>query len=289
MARLLIVVGLAALVPGCTEGLRVARPVSYAETARKNYVRGVAELEDENYAEAVKYFRFVRAKFPFSRYATLAELRIADAAFAEERYLEAIDAYKLFARFHPVHADVRSGYVNFRICEAYVEQIPSDWFLVPPSYEKDQRATRAAEKELATFLKVYPRSRYRKAAERLHRQVLGRLAAHDLYVARFYLERDKPKGAIGRLERLLASYPGTGVEPEALYLLGRTFLDMALASPRCSAAEPADRAARASARCPRAGLFAKARRTFARLEARFSASLYAKKARLYLAFLDRQR
>jgi outer membrane protein assembly factor BamD len=50
------------------------------------------------------------------------------------------------------------------------------------------------------------------------------LAAHELYVARFYLKRDAYRGVISRLKGLLASYPGSGVEPKALLLLGEVYL-----------------------------------------------------------------
>jgi outer membrane protein assembly factor BamD len=52
------------------------------------------------------------------------------------------------------------------------------------------------------------------------------LAAHELYVATFYLDRDHPRAAAGRLNTLLRSYPGSGYEPEALYLLGQSHLEM---------------------------------------------------------------
>ena len=51
------------------------------------------------------------------------------------------------------------------------------------------------------------------------------LAAHELYVARFYLQRDAYRGVISRLRGLLAAYPGSGVEATALLLLGQVYLE----------------------------------------------------------------
>jgi outer membrane protein assembly factor BamD len=50
------------------------------------------------------------------------------------------------------------------------------------------------------------------------------LAAHELYVARFYLKHDAYRGVISRLKGLIASYPGSGVEREALLMLGEVYL-----------------------------------------------------------------
>lgn len=77
------------------------KPVTYQLTAKQNYEKGLTELKDENHLEAIKYFSFVKTRFPYSRYATLAELRIADTHLARGRYIEAVDAYRQFIKFHP--------------------------------------------------------------------------------------------------------------------------------------------------------------------------------------------
>ena len=102
----------------CGGATKSARPVSYRETARSNYERGLAELKDDNHAEAAKFFNFVKNKFPFSRFATLAELGLADTLFAQEKFSGAVDAYQLFVKFHPSLAKVRGGYVGYRFCGA---------------------------------------------------------------------------------------------------------------------------------------------------------------------------
>ena len=44
--------------------------------------------------------------------------------------------------------------------------------------------------------------------------------------ANFYFDRDHPRAAAGRLNTLLRSYPGSGFEPQALYLLGQSYAQM---------------------------------------------------------------
>jgi outer membrane protein assembly factor BamD len=244
---------------GCSVASSGGGSVSYRETARSNYDKGLAELKDENYPEAIKYLSYVKSKFPFSRYATLAELRIADAHFAQDKFLEAIDAYKLFMKFHPTHPEVTNGYVAYRIGEGFVQQIPSDWFLVPPSHEKDQGATRDALRELQGFLRLYPQSKYLDKVRALYRSCLRKLADHELYVARFYLENDKPRATILRLETLLSRYPDAGVDPEVMLLLGQTYLKLEQRQ--------------------------KARETFANLIRKYPTDAYSAKAKLYLRFL----
>jgi outer membrane protein assembly factor BamD len=67
--------------------------VEYSVSAQKNYEKGLKELEDKDWVAASKYFGFIKSRFPYSKYAVLAELRLADAEFGAEQYLEAIDSY----------------------------------------------------------------------------------------------------------------------------------------------------------------------------------------------------
>ena len=80
----------------------------------------------------------------------LASLRIADTYFAQDQMPNAIEAYRRFIQLHPTHPDV--PYAHYRIGLAYYEQLPGDWFFLPPAYEKDLASTGEAEAALARFL-----------------------------------------------------------------------------------------------------------------------------------------
>ncbi|HEY2903459.1 MAG TPA: outer membrane protein assembly factor BamD, partial [Polyangia bacterium] len=153
---------LAAAAAGCASTEDSTKPATYSLTAKQNYEKGLAELKDEDYQEAQKYFQFVKQKFPFSKYAVLAELALADNQFAKGSFTDAVDSYKSFARLHPTHEKVQEGYVSYKIGECYVKDMPDDLWILPPSYEKDQSAVADALRELNDFLKKYPDSKYVK-------------------------------------------------------------------------------------------------------------------------------
>jgi len=200
--------------------------VEYSVSAKQNYEKGQEKLEDENWIAAAKYFSFIKARFPYSKYATLAELRLADAEFGAGQHLAAIDSYKLFVKFHPTHDSVVNGYASFRVGESYFKMLPSDFWLLPPSYEKDQASTMDAYRELTKFVEKYPKSPYVKRAGKMILECGKRLAAHEWYVAEFYYKNDKPMGTVLRLRELLDSYPNSGYGPRALLLLGRAYVDV---------------------------------------------------------------
>jgi outer membrane protein assembly factor BamD len=221
LTRLFLVLALAVTACGGKSG---ATSVDYSVSAQKNYDKGMKELERQDWIAASKYFGFIKSRFPYSKYAVLAELRLADAEFGAEQYLEAIDAYRLFIKFHPTHEMVANGYASFRIGEAYYKQLPTDFWLFPPSYEKDQSSTEDAANELKSFLDKYPDSPYRDKAKEILVKVGKKLADHEWYVARYYWGHNKPMGTVLRLRRLLERYRGVGYDEEALWLLGRAYV-----------------------------------------------------------------
>lgn len=198
--------------------------VDYSVSAQKNYERGLKMLGDKEWVAAAKYFAFIKSRFPYSKYAVLAELRLADAEFGAEQYLEAVDSYKLFEKFHPTHEMVVNGYASLRIAEAYFKMLPGDLWILPPSYEKDQTSVEEAEQQLRSFLAKHKDSPFRKKAEELLARVGKRLADHEWYVARYYWDRGKWMGTVLRLRRLLDRHPGVGYDVDALWLLGRAYV-----------------------------------------------------------------
>ncbi len=209
---------------GACGGKSGVASVDYSVSAQKNYERGLAKLGEKEWAAAAKYFAFIKSRFPYSKYAVLAELRLADAEFGAEQYLEAADSYKLFVKFHPTHEMVANGYASLRIGEAYFKMLPNDYWILPPSYEKDQSSVEDAEEELRSFLKKYKDSPFRPKAEQLLVKVGKRLADHEWYVARYYWDKGKWMGTVLRLRRLLERHPGVGYDVDALWLLGRAYV-----------------------------------------------------------------
>jgi outer membrane protein assembly factor BamD len=216
-----------ALAVGCG-GKGGGGSVEYSVSAQKNYEKGLKELEGKDWVAASKYFGFIKSRFPYSKYAVLAELRLADAEFGAEQYLEAIDSYRLFIKFHPTHEMVANGYASFRIGESYFKQLPGNFWMFPPSFEKDQSSTEDAANELKAFLDKYPDSPYRAKAKEIVVKVGKRLADHEWYVAQYYWNRNKPMGTVLRLRRLLERYRGVGYDEDALWLLGKAYVAVAM-------------------------------------------------------------
>ncbi|TDP77687.1 Beta-barrel assembly machine subunit BamD [Bradymonas sediminis] len=228
MVRILLgclLLGGVAVGSGCaSDSGASAQPRTFADAAERLYQAAQTDLKKGNTLEAISQFNALRNTFPYSKYAPLAELGIGDAYFAQESYATAVQQYRSFVQLHPSHAKV--AYAQWRVADAFYQLMPEDWWLLPPAYERNLRKTEDAVRELDRFAKAYPQSEYAAEANKRLGIARRRLADHELYVAKFYFERDNPKAAGMRLRYLLKNYSGLGLDPQALFLLARSYIEL---------------------------------------------------------------
>jgi outer membrane protein assembly factor BamD len=194
----------------------------FSAQADENIRLGTDAMERKDFLQAEKYFEHVRTRFPYLEAANEAELKLADLDFEQEKYAEAREKFQNFIKLHPTHAQV--DYAAYRSALSHYEDIPSDFFLLPPSTEKDQTEVQAALRSLNEFIRQYPDSQYIPEAKQKMEQTRQRLAEHELYVANFYAKRERWKAVAQRLEGLLKDYPGTALEEEALFDLHEAYV-----------------------------------------------------------------
>jgi outer membrane protein assembly factor BamD len=157
---------------------------------------GMRQFEDKDYADAIKTFTSLKERYPYSRYAILAELKLADAHFYREEYPEAIAAYEDFSRLHPKNEAI--PYVLYQIGESYYRQLLT--------VDRDQTPTHQAILAFERLLNTYPNSTYEDRARANIRVCRHNLAGHELYVGRFYYKSKHYRAALGRLQGALADY-----------------------------------------------------------------------------------
>lgn len=236
-------------------GIEAKAPLSYTADAKRSYDAAMEEFNAHNWLEAQQAMREVKRKYGYSRYARLAELRIADADYEQEKFAEAVREYKAFVHDHRSDQG-EVAYARSRIAEAQYKQI-TDSILLPAQEERDQAATIDAYKELRSFLHDYPEAKESVHVCILLEDVTVKLVRHELYVARFYGAHDNFDATVGRVQFALRNYtsepcpaspaktaaalegvklaPETetetshiefGMAPDALLLLGESYLKM---------------------------------------------------------------
>lgn len=163
--------------------------------------------KDGRYLEASKRYQEVRNKFPYSRFATQAELALADVYFKQEEFAEAQLAYQTFQDLHPKHP--QADYVLFRIGLSYFRQLP-------PTIDRDLSLANQALKYFDEFLSRYPNSELNAEARDLRAKTQSMLEQKERYIADWYFKRKLFESALGRYQDLLKKFPGSEHQAHAL-------------------------------------------------------------------------
>ncbi len=186
-AALLALAGLAAC-----ENEQPKTVLGYTEDAKRAYDAAMEQFRAHNWIDAQTQMREVKRKYSYSKFARLAELRVADADYEQEKFADAIREYKDFIHAHRSDAE-DVAYARSRMAEATYAEIPES-FLMPAAEERDQAAVVDSYKELKSYLSDYPEAKQAPRIRELLAQVTARLIRHELYVARFYFEQGQLRG-----------------------------------------------------------------------------------------------
>ncbi|HEV8248193.1 MAG TPA: outer membrane protein assembly factor BamD [Polyangiaceae bacterium] len=217
----LVLAAVAGTALGCAQDQPAESALNYSENAKREYERGVRALEGGNWEGVEEILNEVRRKYAYSRYARLAELRLADADFNQEKYAEAITGYKSFVHDYPNDPEV--PYARYRIAKSQYDSV-SQSALLPPLEERDLASVNDSLSTIRDYLTDFPTSPYRRELSYMLAVVMGLLARHELYVARFYLAEGNFKAAVTRVEYALKTFDQSGLEPEAMVLLGEIYM-----------------------------------------------------------------
>lgn len=185
-----------------------------AHTANYYLAQGESMFDKGLYEEAVANWEKVRDSYYSPELNIIAELKIAEANYLAEKYPEAAAAYEDFLKQHPNHPRVPDALYYLGLCY-YKQMLPED---------RDQTATRNAMVTFKDLLKRFPDDPRVEEARVYIDRCRDTLAAHEVYVGRFYLKTDKLDAAINRLEGVFKTYPNYYHRDEALYLLGKAYL-----------------------------------------------------------------
>lgn len=178
------------------------------------YAEGERLLNKERFIEAVERFRILKSRYPYSKYAALASLRIGDAHFQEEAYAEAASAYKIFRELYPKHE--QAAYALERIAQCHYN-------LMPSTSDRDLEPAQSAIEAYTQLIRDYPSSPLKPEAEKRIRELRGKLAEKEDYIAEFYFKREYYQAAAGRYSTLLETYPEFTDSERTLYRLAYSY------------------------------------------------------------------
>jgi outer membrane protein assembly factor BamD len=184
------------------------------------YNKGLEQLNSGSYSAAQKNFAEVERKHPYSKWATKSILMQAFAAYQRNSYDDAVNASRRFISLHPGHKDTPYAYYLAAISE--YERIAD--------VRRDQSRTEKAVEALDEVAQRFPDSPYAADAQKKAQVARNHLAAKEMEVGRYYLNKKSYLAGINRFKKVVTDYQTSPHTPEALYRLAEGYMALGVTS-----------------------------------------------------------
>jgi outer membrane protein assembly factor BamD len=165
---------------------------------------GLDAYQRAKYEKAVEAFQTLKDRYPYSQYAILAELKLADSYYLNKDYELAAAGYKEFERLHPANEVI--PYIVFQQAMSYFKQMPT--------IDRDQSRTNMAVQEFNRLIKSFPQSEFIPQAKANRDEALKNLATHEFLIGEFYFKKGDCQAALGRFAFIDKNYPDIPPPPK---------------------------------------------------------------------------
>ncbi|ODT71924.1 MAG: outer membrane protein assembly factor BamD [Nitrosomonadales bacterium SCN 54-20] len=198
-----------------------------AWSASKYYTEAKSELNDGNYAAAIKLFEALEARYPYGRYAQQAQLEIGYAHYKDGEQALAIAAADRFIKLHPNHPNVDYAYylkglANFND-DLGLMGIVTEKILNQDMSERDPKASHESFENFKELVNRFPKSKYAPDAVQRMKHLVNVVALNEIQVARYYMKRGGYVAAANRAQYAVKEYPQTPATEEALFIMVKAY------------------------------------------------------------------
>ena len=173
------------------------------------YKQGIEEFEKGDVIFAGRKFSEAELLFPQSIWAPRAVLMSAYGYFSQGYYNYAINDLERFLIKYKNHPQTDYAYYLMALC--HYDQIIDE--------KKDLKEILLAKKYFEIVINNYPNTDYAKDSKYKLDYITEVMASKEMYLARYYLEREKWIPAIKRFQKVISDYDTTIFVEEALHRL----------------------------------------------------------------------
>ena len=173
------------------------------------YNSGLEELNKGDAIYAAKRFSEAELLYPQSEWAPRASLMSAYSYFSQLYYNDAIIELERFLDKYKIHP--RRDYAYYLLALCHYNQIVDE--------KKDLKEILKAQKYFNIVIKKYPNTEYAIDSGFKLELIEEILASKEMYIARYYIDREKWIPAINRFKKVANDYDETIYVEEALHRL----------------------------------------------------------------------
>jgi outer membrane protein assembly factor BamD len=192
------------------------------------YRLGTRSLDISNWPRAIAIFQQLEAQFPFGQFAAQSQLELIFAYYQNGEAEAARAAADRFIRLYPDNPSIDYAYYmkgmsyyseDSRILGRYLPTDPS---------KRDPGKARESFADFAQLLSQFPNSQYAPDARARMIYLRNLLAAYEVHVAEFYIQREAYVSALSRARYVVENYQSTPAVPRALEIVVEMYLRLGL-------------------------------------------------------------
>ena len=181
-----------------------------------------------NYGGAVRTYQALESRFPFGQFAAQSQLELVYAHYRSSNLEAARAAADRFIRLHPDNSNIDYAYYMKGMASFAEDSGFMSRFLPTDPTKRDPGRARDAFNEFSLLLSLYPGSDY--AADARARMVFLRnnLAAYEVHVANYYMERRAYIAALNRGRYVVENFQGSPVVAEGIAIMVECYLRLGM-------------------------------------------------------------
>ena len=209
---------MAVAIPGCSALKNEPKIDIDTYSAKEIYDLAEDMLAKNRPQDAAKYFSEIERLYPYSEWAKRGLIMQAYSFHKDKDYENSRSAAQRYIDFFPAAED--AAYAQYILALSYYDQISE--------VGRDQDVTVKALQELRLLIERYPDSKYAKQSAEKFDMAFSFLAAKEMEVGRYYLQRGYYTSAVNRFRKVVQEFRTTEQTPEALYRLIECYLSLGL-------------------------------------------------------------
>lgn len=197
-------------------------------TEEQFYRRALEQLNSSNFTGAIATYQALESRFPFGRFAAQAQIEIVYAYYRNGDMEAARAAADRFIRLHPDNENIDYAYYmrglsSFRDSGGLMNRI------IPIDYTKrDPGRAQESFNDFSQLLALYPDSAYAADARARMVYLRNNLAAYEIHVANYYLERRAYIAALRRGQYVVENFQGTPAVADGVAIMVEAYLRLGL-------------------------------------------------------------
>ncbi len=197
-------------------------------TEEQFYRTANRQLSASNFSSAIATYQALESRFPFGQFAAQAQLELIYAHYRANNLESARAAADRFIRLHPDNPNIDYAYYLKGMASFAEDTGLMSRFLPTDPTKRDPGRARDAFNEFSLLLALYPGSDYAADARARMVYLRNNLAANEIHVANYYMERRAYIAALNRGRYVVENFQGSPVVADGVAIMVECYLRLGM-------------------------------------------------------------